>query len=133
MADKISFDLVSPERLLLSQQAEMITIPGREGDMGVMAGHMPLISTLRPGTITVAGGPGGAEQKFFVAGGFAEVTAEKLTVLAEEAVALSELDSAALELRITAAQDALNAAKSDIEGTRARELVDYLASLRVTH
>ena len=133
MADKTSFDLVSPEQLLLSQQAEMITIPGREGDMGVMAGHMPLISTLRPGTITVSGGPHGGEQKFFVSGGFAEITANKLTVLAEEAVALSELDAAALELRITAAQDAMNAAKSDPEVARARELVDYLASLRVTH
>jgi F-type H+-transporting ATPase subunit epsilon len=133
MADKIAFDLVSPEQLLLSEQADMITIPGREGDMGVMIGHAPLISTLRPGTITVSGGPQGAEQKFFVAGGFAEVSAEKLTVLAEEAVPLSQLDSAALELRITAAQDVLNAAKTDLDGTRAKELVDYLTSLRVTH
>ena len=133
MADKISFDLVSPEQLMLSEEADMITIPGREGDMGVMIGHAPLVSTLRPGTITVSGGPHAAEQKFFVAGGFAEVTAEKLTVLAEEAVPLSELDSAALELRITAAQDALNAAKTDLDGTRAKELVDYLTSLRVAH
>ncbi len=133
MADKIAFDLVSPEQLLLSEEAEMVTIPGREGDMGVMVGHMPLVSTLRPGTITVTGGPAGLEQKFFVAGGFAEVTSDKLTVLAEEALPLSALDAAALELRITAAQDALNAAKTDLDGTRARELVDYLASLRVTH
>lgn len=133
MADKIAFDLVSPEQLLLSEEAEMVTIPGREGDMGVMAGHMPLISTLRPGTITVTGGPEGGEQKFFVAGGFAEVTAGKLTILAEEALPLSALDSAALELRITSAQDALNAARTDFDGTRARELVDYLTSIRVTH
>ena len=132
MADKIAFDLVSPEQLLLSQEAEMVTIPGRDGDMGVMIGHAPLISTLRPGMITVSGGEG-KDQKFFVAGGFAEVTAEKLTVLAEEAIALTELDSAALEARITAAQDAFAAAKSDPDGARARELVDYLTSLRTAH
>jgi F-type H+-transporting ATPase subunit epsilon len=132
MADKISFDLVSPEQLLLSEQAEMVTIPGREGDMGVMIGHAPLISTLRPGTITVSGGDGG-ESKFFVAGGFAEVTAEKLTVLAEEAVPLTSLDSVALEARITAAQELVTSAKTELDGSRAQELVDYLTSLRVTH
>ena len=67
MTDKISFDLVSPERLLLSTVAEMVTIPGTEGEMGVMAGHMPLISTLRPGIITVSDG----DQRFYVMGGFA--------------------------------------------------------------
>ena len=133
MADKLSFDLVSPEQLLLSEQAEMITIPGREGDMGVMAGHMPLISTLRPGTITVSRGSGGEDRKFFVTGGFAEVTAEKLTVLAEEAVPLAELDSAALETRIAAVQQLVNAAKTELEAERTRELLGYLASLRVTH
>ena len=132
MADKISFDLVSPEQLLLSEQAEMITIPGREGDMGVMPGHAPLISTLRPGTITVTGGPNG-EERFFVAGGFAEVTAEKLTVLAEEAVPFAELDSAAIELRVTAAQELVASAKTELDRARAQELLAYLTSLRTTH
>ncbi|HUO99227.1 MAG TPA: F0F1 ATP synthase subunit epsilon [Rhizomicrobium sp.] len=133
MADKISFDLVSPEKLLLSDEAEMITIPGREGDMGVMAGHMPLISTLRPGTITVKGGAEGAEQKFFVAGGFAEVNAEKLTVLAEEALPMQELDSAALEARISAVEEQVKSAASESDAARAQELLAYLTSLRVTH
>ena len=131
MADKITFDLVSPEKLLLSEQAEMVTIPGREGDMGVMAGHMPLISTLRPGTITVTSA--GGEQRFFVAGGFAEVTAEKLTVLAEEAVPFAELDSPAIELRIASAQELVGAAKTELDGARAQELLAYLTSLRTTH
>ena len=131
MADKITFDLVSPEKLLLSEQAEMVTIPGREGDMGVMAGHMPLISTLRPGTITVTNA--GGEQRFFVAGGFAEVTAEKLTVLAEEAVPFAELDSPAIELRIASAQELVGAAKTELDGARAQELLAYLTSLRTTH
>jgi F-type H+-transporting ATPase subunit epsilon len=131
MTDKITFDLVSPEQLVLSAEAEMVTIPGREGDMGVMVGHMPLISTLRPGTITVSGGTG--EQRFFVSGGFAEVTAKKLTVLAEETVPFAELDAAALAGRITVAQELVAAAKTDGDRARSQELLDYLMSLRVTH
>ena len=87
MADKIAFDLVSPEQMLLATAAEMVTIPGADGDMGVMAGHMPLISTLRPGVISVSGGEG--EGGFYVAGGFAEITGAKCIVLADEAVPLS--------------------------------------------
>jgi F-type H+-transporting ATPase subunit epsilon len=132
MTDKITFDLVSPEQLVLSAEAEMVTIPGREGEMGVMAGHMPLISTLRPGTITVSGGPGG-EERFFVAGGFAEVTAKKLTVLAEETFALRELDAAALELRVATAEEAVKAAKSDADSAKAQEFLLALKALRTTH
>ncbi|MGA7675571.1 MAG: F0F1 ATP synthase subunit epsilon [Rhizomicrobium sp.] len=127
MTDKISFDLVSPERLLLSTEAEMITIPGTEGDMGVMAGHMPLISTLRPGAIAVSGD---GEQRFYVLGGFAEVNPGKLTVLAEEAVAVAELDAAALDLRIKNAEEDLALAKSDADRAKAQETLDYLKGLR---
>lgn len=88
MTDKITFDLVSPEKLLLSTTADMVTIPGADGDMGVMAGHMSLISTLRPGVITVSGSDD--EGRFYVSGGFAEVTAEKVTVLAQEALTEEE-------------------------------------------
>ena len=82
MADaKIAFDLVSPERLLLSEDAEMVTIPGLEGEMGVMAGHMPLITALRPGTVDLKSGTQ-CHNLFFVTAGFAEVTPTKITVLA---------------------------------------------------
>jgi F-type H+-transporting ATPase subunit epsilon len=94
MAEKIAFDLVSPERLLLSTEADMVTLPGSEGDMGVMAGHMPLVSTLRPGIVSIAGGEG--DDRFYVAGGFAEVTAEKVTILAEEAMPADEMDAGQL-------------------------------------
>jgi F-type H+-transporting ATPase subunit epsilon len=127
MTDKISFDLVSPERLLLSTEAEMITIPGTEGDMGVMAGHMPLISTLRPGVIAVSGGD---DQRFYVLGGFAEVNPGKLTVLAEEAVAVAELDAAALDQRIKNAEEDLALAKSDADRAKTQETLDYLKGLR---
>jgi F-type H+-transporting ATPase subunit epsilon len=126
MTDKIAFDLVSPERLLLSTEAEMVTIPGTEGEMGVMAGHMPLISTLRPGVISVSDG----DQRFYVMGGFAEVNSGKLTVLAEEAVPVAELDAAALELRIKNAEEDVGLAKSDGERTKAQETLNYLKGLR---
>jgi F-type H+-transporting ATPase subunit epsilon len=127
MTDKISFDLVSPERLLLSAEAEMVTIPGTEGDMGVMAGHMPLISTLRPGVIAVSGA---SDQRFYVMGGFAEVNPAKLTVLAEEAVPVAELDAAALDLRIKNAEEDVALAKSDGERAKAQQTLDYLKGLR---
>ena len=126
MTDKISFDLVSPERLLLSTVAEMVTIPGTEGEMGVMAGHMPLISTLRPGIITVSDG----DQRFYVMGGFAEVNPGKLTVLAEEAVPVAELSAAALDERIKNAEEDVALAKSDVERAKAQESLDYLRGMR---
>jgi F-type H+-transporting ATPase subunit epsilon len=129
MTDKISFDLVSPERLLLSTEAEMVTIPGTEGEMGVMAGHMPLISTLRPGVITVTGGDE-SDQRFYVMGGFAEVNPGKLTVLADDAVPVSELDPAALDQRIKDAEEDVALAKSDGERAKAQETLDYLRGLR---
>lgn len=128
MTDKIAFDLVTPERQLLSEDAEMVTIPGREGDMGVMEGHMPLISTLRPGLIDVKGGSEG-DRRFHVIGGFAEVTPDKLTVLAEEAVPVSEMTAAALEARIKHAEEDYSLAKSEAERAKALECLEYLKSL----
>ena len=128
---KISFDLVSPERLLLSEDAEMVTIPGSEGEMGVMAGHMPLISTLRPGVIEVSGGSEG-DRRYYVSGGFAEVTSARLTVLAEEAVPLAELNAAALDQRIKNGEEDVGLAKSEGERTKALESLDYLKQLRAS-
>jgi F-type H+-transporting ATPase subunit epsilon len=104
----------------------MVTIPGTEGEMGVMAGHMPLISTLRPGVITVSEG----DQRFYVMGGFAEVNPGKLTVLADDAVPVSELDPAALDQRIKDAEEDVALAKSDGERAKAQETLDYLKGLR---
>jgi F-type H+-transporting ATPase subunit epsilon len=129
MADKIAFDLVSPERLLLSEEAEMVTIPGSEGIMGIMAGHAPLISTLRPGVIDVKGGSEG-DRRFFVLGGFAEVSPEKLTVLAQESVPLAELSAASMDLRIKNAEEDVGLAKTDDDRAKALEALDYLNQLR---
>jgi F-type H+-transporting ATPase subunit epsilon len=128
MADKIAFDLVSPERLLLSQDADMVTVPGTEGYMGVMAGHSPLVTTLRVGMIDMLAD--GEETRFFIHGGFAEISAGKITVLAEEAVPMSELDIAALDQRITDAQEDLISAKSDEERVRYAQALDDLKLVR---
>lgn len=129
MAEKLNFDLVSPERLLLSEQVDMVTVPGAEGDMGIMGGHAPVMSTLRPGVIgvTVEGQP---ERRYFVRGGFAEVTPAGLTVLAEHTVPLNELDAAALAREIANAEEDLADAKSDEARQRAQEKLDQLKSLR---
>ncbi len=129
MADKITFDLVSPEQLLLSEDADMVTIPGTEGVMGVMAGHMPLITTLKPGVISVDGGAQ-ANQRFVVLGGFAEVTQTKVTVLAEEAIPAADFDVAALDARIAAATENLGRAATDAEKLARQAALDGLEQLR---
>lgn len=96
MADKVQFELVSPEKLLLSEAVDMVVVPGTEGNFGVLAGHSLLISTVRPGIIDVYEG-NEISERIFVSGGFAEVTAERCTVLADEAVPLSSLDAASIE------------------------------------
>jgi F-type H+-transporting ATPase subunit epsilon len=92
------FDLVSPEKLLFSGDVEQVDVPGAEGDFGVLAGHAPMVATLRPGILTVHGASG--EQKVVVLGGFAEVSAQGLTVLAEGAEAAEEIDRSLIATRI---------------------------------
>ena len=114
MADQVQFELVSPERLLLSQPVEMVVLPGVEGDFGVLPGHAPFVSTIRPGVSAVFEG-GQVTERLFVAGGFAEVTPERCTVLAEETLPVAQLDRAALESDIRNAGDDLRDAKDDAE------------------
>ena len=129
MPDKIHFDLVSPERLLLSEDVEMVTLPGADGYFGVLPGHAPVISSLKPGVIDVKGGetPG---LRLFIRGGFAEVDAEKVIVLAEEAIPLDEFDVTALDARIQNTEEDLAAAKSDAERAHIAETLDHLKELR---
>lgn len=112
MADKVTFELVSPERLLVSAEVDMVVVPGGEGDFGVLPGHAPLVSTVRPGVIEVHD-EGKEPERIFVTSGFAEVSAKSCTVLAEEAVPVSELDRAGLEQRIRDAREDLEDAESD--------------------
>jgi F-type H+-transporting ATPase subunit epsilon len=123
MADvTFAFELVSPERLLLSEPARMVVVPGEDGDFGVLAGHAPLVSTLRPGAIAIFK-DGKVERRIFVAGGFAEVTGERLTVLAEDAQPVEDIDRAKLEERIrTLSEDARDAAEAEARAAATAEL-----------
>jgi F-type H+-transporting ATPase subunit epsilon len=129
MAEKIHFDLVSPERMLLSEDVDMVTLPGAEGYFGVLAGHAPVISSLRPGVIEVTGGTT-PNLRLFVRGGFAEVDAKKVIVLAEEAVPLADFDITALDRRIADTEEDLAIAKTDAERARVSEQLDHLRQLR---
>mgnify|MGYP001233195092 FL=1 len=112
MADTIQFDLVSLEKLVASQPVEMVVVPGSEGDMGVLPGHSLLIGTIRPGVIDVHEG-GNVTNRIFVSGGFVQVDPETCTVLADEAVAVADIDKAAATDRLQSAQKALADAGDD--------------------
>ncbi|MBN9495957.1 MAG: F0F1 ATP synthase subunit epsilon [Alphaproteobacteria bacterium] len=114
MTGKTKFELVSPERLVLSENVDMVVVPGSEGDFGVLAGHSPVVSTLRFGTIEVHD-DGAVKDRIFVAGGFAEVTPDGVTVLAEDAARLTEIDKAAVSSEIETLRAKLGAATTDDE------------------
>lgn len=114
MTGKTKFELVSPERLVLSEDVDMVVVPGSEGDFGVLAGHSPVVSTLRFGTIDVHDA-GAVKDRIFVAGGFAEVTPDGITVLAEDAARLTEIDKAAVSSEIESLRARLGAATTDDE------------------
>jgi F-type H+-transporting ATPase subunit epsilon len=100
MADRVQFELVTPERLILSAEVEMVVVPGTEGNFGVLPGHSPLISTIRPGMIDIYETRPTVSERIFVVSGIAEVTPERCTVLAEEAMAPSSLDRTAIEAEL---------------------------------
>ena len=109
----MQFELVTPDASATRVEATMVVVPGAEGDMGVLENHAPTVTSLRPGVVQVQGGEGA--QDYFVAGGFAEITNERCVILAESAMAVSELTSDAASAALTEAKEALNAATSDGE------------------
>ena len=118
MAEKLQFDLVSPEERVFSGAVDMVVVPGGDGDFGVLPDHAPLMSTIRSGAIAVH--DGGEVTRTFIHGGFAEVTPAGLTILAEEAMRLAEVD------RDQAAQDLKNAREdvADAEDELERRLAE---------
>lgn len=111
MAETLSIDLVSPERLVASEVTEMAVIPGSEGEMGVMANHAPVISSLKPGIIRLYDG-GQITKRYFVAGGFAEINPAGVTILAEEAVDMATVEKLEAEERVVRAEHAVTGAES---------------------
>lgn len=128
MAEKFTFEVVSPERLLLSTQVDMAEIPAEEGDMGVLAGHSPMMVALRGGKIRTHEN-GQVTRTLFVGGGFAEVTPTSCTVLADDAVPVEELSKDTAKARISEAEEAWEAAKNGTPEARDAAL-KRLASAR---
>jgi F-type H+-transporting ATPase subunit epsilon len=125
------FELVSPERLLFTGEVESVVVPGSEGELTVLKDHAPLMTTLKPGIVTVTEA-GGRAQRLFVRGGFADVAPTGLTILAESSVPVDQLDAAKLDAEIKGAQDEVTAASTD-EGRRlAQEKLNQLNELRAS-
>lgn len=122
----LTFELVSPERKLASVEADAVTIPGVEGDMTAMPGHAPFLTTLRPGLVTVRSGS--SETRYFVTGGFAEISQDVVSVLAELGVEAAEADAAFLDARIAEAERAVEDAPDDRKIAARQRLNDFRAA-----
>lgn len=133
MSNTFQFELVSPEKMLVSQPATMVTVPGGEGDFGVLAGHAPIITTVNAGVINVyAHDETNISDRIFVAGGFAEVTPERCTVLAEEALPVADLNKGKLEEDAKNLTEDIASAKSDADRVLAeKQLAIVKAKLAV--
>jgi F-type H+-transporting ATPase subunit epsilon len=127
MAETLAFELVSPERKLASTEAEAVTIPGMMGDLTAMANHAPFLTNLRPGFVVVRNG--GAEESYFVTGGFAEISQNTVSVLAEEAVERAGVSRAYIEDKIAEAEQAL-ASAADGRKRAALQKVNDLKTLQ---
>src|SRR5262245_14761027 len=122
------FDLVSPERLVYSGQVEQVDVPGSEGDFGVLAGHAPLVTIIKPGILTVKNGA--ETQRVVVLGGFAEVSPSGLTVLADAASAVEDVDHAALADQIKKTEDKVAAMEPDAQLDRETERLNHFRALQ---
>ncbi|MFT5000589.1 MAG: F-type H+-transporting ATPase subunit epsilon [Paracoccaceae bacterium] len=125
MADMMQFDLVSPERMLASFEAQEIEVPGAEGDFTAMANHAALVTTMRPGVLTVKGASETSE--YVVTGGFVEVSATAVSVLAENAVPKADVSRDIVDAMIEAAQTAVSDATDQMQDSADKRLADTLA------
>lgn len=128
--DTFLLELVSPEKLLISEEVEHVVVPGTEGEFGVLAYHAPLLSTLRPGVVKVYKTGGGEPEKLVVSGGFADVNPKGLTILADDATPLSEFDPASLDAKIKDAEEDLADASGDDAKLRLQDKLDRLKEFR---
>jgi F-type H+-transporting ATPase subunit epsilon len=130
MPDPFKFELVSPERLLVSAQVEQVVVPGSEGEMTVLAHHTPVLTTLRPGLLDIGFPGSGEHQRYFVRGGFAEISPAGLTVLAETAIDLVELDAAQLAQAVKDAEEDVADATDNAMRDRAQTKLDHLRQVQ---
>jgi F-type H+-transporting ATPase subunit epsilon len=125
----LHFELVSPARLLFSGDVAAVTLPGTEGEMTILPGHSPVLATLKPGVVNIDRGSGSAD-RVFVRGGFAEVNPSGLTILAETAIPMSELNAQMLGQQIKNAEEDLADAKDDETRRKANENLEHLRALQ---
>ena len=128
MVDSFKFELVSPERLLVSEDVTEVIVPGTEGEMTVMANHAPVMTSVKPGVVALKTSAG-AEERYVVFGGFADILPETLTLLAESATAVSEIDREDLASRIQNVREDVADAKDDAARARANEKLAHLTTL----
>jgi F-type H+-transporting ATPase subunit epsilon len=127
MAGTLKFELVSPERILLSEDASEVIVPGMDGQFTVLPGHAPLISTLRPGVLVAKLTSG--TRRVFVRGGFAEVEPDRLTILAQHLIDIESVDRSAIDAELKVAEAALGEAKDDLQRMMAQDAIEHLSSL----
>ena len=123
------FELVSPERLMFSGEVIQVDVPGEEGDFGVLAGHAPVVATIRPGVLTIHSDQT-APVMIVVRGGFAEVSASGVTVLAQEVVPVDEIEPDTIHQAIKDAEEDVADAKTDADRNRAAARLDHLKTLK---
>lgn len=129
MADNFKFELVSPEKLLVSAEVTEVIVPGSEGEMTVMAKHAPVMTSVKPGVVTVKSSEGSTD-RYVVFGGFADILPEACTLLAEEAVAVDEIDRDDLAQKIQDAKEDVSDAKDDDARNKASEQLSHLETLQ---
>jgi F-type H+-transporting ATPase subunit epsilon len=125
-----AFELVSPERLLFSGQVEQVIVPGSDGDFAVLRGHMPFMTMLRPGVLSMSGDKD--ERRVFLRGGFADVSDSGLSVMAEQAIPVEELGPSGLDDEIRLAEKVLEAASTEDASRLAAERLAQMITLKQT-
>lgn len=131
MSDKFRFELVLPDRLFLSGDATHVVVTGEDGDFGLLPGHAPIFSTMRPGILEVMF-VGEDWRRVFVRGGFVEGRPDRVTVLAENAIPVEELDAGKMDQEIKYAEEDVANAFDDVDSARAREWLDHLKQIQAT-
>ena len=127
MSERLTFDMVSPEKHLFSAEVDVVTVPGSEGDFGVLVNHSPMMSVLRPGIVLVE--DGGTTTRYFVQGGFADVTPDGLTILAEQALALDGEDKDALQNAVIEARSHFDSETDEQKKAEAESVLRVLEEI----
>ncbi len=130
MTDTLHIEIVSPERLLKSAETAMVVVPGSDGDFGVLPNHAPFMSTLRPGVLEIFDDEAGAAERLFVKGGLAQVSPDGLTLLAEEVIDLSSVDTGDLASQIKDMQEDIEDAKDDVERAGYEKELAWMTALQ---